>query len=156
MRYIINDFFGLIYRKLFEINDTPQKISLGLGLGVFSGIFPGTGPLAAVFLALILRANRASSLIGSPLTNTWLSWVTFILAVKIGAVIIGLNWQIVRHDWVAFFVGFHWLRLLKLSTLKLILPALLGYIIVAFCAGLAAYLACLILLTSLKKHLLKP
>jgi len=63
-------FFQLLYLKLIKINDTPQKIAFGFGLGVFSGIFPGTGPLAALFLALILRANRASALLGSLLTNT--------------------------------------------------------------------------------------
>lgn len=37
----------LIYIKLFRINDTPQKIAQGFGLGVFLGILPGTGPIAA-------------------------------------------------------------------------------------------------------------
>ena len=58
----IKNFLRFVYAKLFSINDTPNKISLGLGLGVFAGILPGTGPIAAVFLALVFRANRASGL----------------------------------------------------------------------------------------------
>ena len=73
----IREYLRLILAKLFNINDTPHKIALGLGLGVFAGILPGTGPIAAIFLALAFRANRASALLGSLLTNTWLSLVTF-------------------------------------------------------------------------------
>ena len=69
---------GFIFDKLFKINDSAEKIALGVGLEVFSGLMPGTGPTAALFLAFIFRANRAAALLGSMLTNTWLSVVTFI------------------------------------------------------------------------------
>ena len=65
-----------LFDKLFKINDTPQKIALGFGLGVFAGIFPGTGPVAAILLAYVFRANRASALFGSLFTNTWLNSVS--------------------------------------------------------------------------------
>jgi uncharacterized protein (DUF2062 family) len=94
----ISHFFRLLYIKLFKINDSPQRIALGLGLGVFLGIIPGTGPLAALFLALLFRVNRASALLGSLLTNTWLSIVTFLLAIKVGSFIMRLNWQSVYAD----------------------------------------------------------
>src|SRR3989338_6840109 len=87
-----------LYQNLFKINDTPQKIALGLGLGVFAGIFPGTGPLASLFLAFICRANRASALIGSLLTNTWLSIVTFLLAIKLGALMFGIKWEEIQNN----------------------------------------------------------
>src|SRR3989338_11447506 len=87
-----------LYLKLFKINDTPQKIALGLGLGVFAGIFPGTGPAASLFLAFIFRANRASALIGSMLTNTWLSVVTLLLAIKLGALMFGIQWEEIQNN----------------------------------------------------------
>ena len=139
-----------IYEKLFKINDTPQKIALGLGLGVFSGILPGTGPIAALFLAFILRANRASALIGCLLTNTWLSFVTFILAIKAGSAILGINWQDVRQDWNYFLREFSWLHLFKLSVLKIILPVIVGYFVIAFCLGFFAYLVTLIIIIKVK------
>lgn len=142
---------GLFYHKLFKINDTPQKIALGLGLGVFSGILPGTGPLVGLFLAFIFRANCASSLLGSLLTNTWLSFLTFFAAAKIGAATLGLNWQQVQRDWNYFLKEFHWLSLLKLSALKIILPIIAGYLEIAFCLGLFAYLAALTVLKYLRK-----
>ena len=91
--------FNLFYERLFKINDSPQKIALGLGLGVFAGILPGTGPLAALFLAFIFRANRASALLGSLATNTWISFVTFVLAIKIGSAILEVSWLDVQAGW---------------------------------------------------------
>lgn len=140
----------LLYLKLVKINDTPQKISLGFGLGVFLGIFPGTGPIAALFLALIFRVNRASALIGSLLTNTWLSFVTFLAALKIGSLILHVDWREVHQGSVNFLKNFSWLNLFKLSALKIMLPLILGYILIGFCLGILAYLISLILILNLK------
>lgn len=136
--------------KLFKINDSPQRIALGLGLGVFLGIMPGTGPIAALFLAGFLRLNRASALLGSLATNTWLSFVTFLLSLKVGSFIMGLNWQEVNNHWKVFLKNFHWLDLFKASILKAILPVIVGYIIVAFCLGLMVYLISIVILTQIK------
>lgn len=133
-------------KNLFSINDAPEKIALGFGLGVFAGIMPGTGPIASLFLAFIFRANRASALVGSLITNTWLSFVTFILAVKTGSWLTKISWQDVKASWDIFIKNFSWQALFKISVLKTILPVMLGYIVVAFCLGVAAYLTALILL----------
>ena len=136
----------LILAKLFNINDTPHKIALGLGLGVFAGILPGTGPIAAIFLALAFRANRASALLGSLLTNTWLSLVTFLLSIKVGSVIMGVDWQEAYKNWLLFLKNFRLADLFKLSILKIISPAILGYMVVAASLGLLTYLMALITL----------
>lgn len=143
-------FFKLIYVTLFRINDTPQKIALGLGMGVFLGILPGTGPIAALFLASVLRVNYASALLGSLLTNTWLSIVTILLSIKVGSAIMKLSWHGVHKDWILFLADFHWSNLLKLSILKIILPVIVGYFVVAFCLGLAVYLITVVVLTRIR------
>lgn len=143
-------FLRLAYIKLFRINDAPGKIALGLGLGVFSGIMPGMGPLAALALAFLLRSNRASALLGSLFTNTWLSFLTFFLAVKTGSFLLGIKWQVVYQNWLSFIREFEWTGLFKLSILKIILPVMLGYLTVAFLLGLAAYLAAFGLITVVK------
>jgi len=145
----VSGFLKKLYIKLFKINDTPQRIAAGLGVGVFLGILPGTGPLAALFMAWILRLNRASALLGSLLTNTWLSIVTFLLSVKVGAAIMKVNWEETREAWMLFLKDFHWLDLLKLSALNIILPVVVGYLIVAFCLGLAVYLITWIILKAI-------
>jgi uncharacterized protein (DUF2062 family) len=139
-------FLKIIYIKLFRINDTPQRVAIGFGIGVFCGIVPGMGPLASLFLAMLLRVNRASALLGSLLTNTWLSIVTFFLSIKTGAVIMNVNWQDSYNNWLLFLKDFRWLNLIKLSVLKIILPVIVGYLAVAFCTGLLAYLIILVIL----------
>lgn len=143
----IKRFFELLYIKLFKINDSPQRIALGLGLGVFSGILPGTGPLVALFLAFLLRANRASALLGSLFTNTWLSFVTFLLAIKLGSGLFGISYQQLYEDWASFLKGFNWSVLFKLSILKVILPVITGYLLIAFCLGLIVYVIALLVLS---------
>ncbi|MDD4979972.1 MAG: DUF2062 domain-containing protein [Candidatus Omnitrophica bacterium] len=144
----ISRFLKFIYIKLFRIHDTPQRIALGLGLGVFLGILPGTGPIAAICAALLFKVNRAASLLGSLLTNTWLSFVTFILSIKIGSGIMGLDWQKAHKDLIEFLKSFRAVDLLQVSTLKIIQSLLIGYFIVAFCLGALTYL---ITLTIIKK-----
>ncbi|MCX5700140.1 MAG: DUF2062 domain-containing protein [Candidatus Omnitrophica bacterium] len=140
-----------LYKKLFKFNDTPQKIALGLGIGVFTGTLPGVGPLAALFLSVIFKVNRASALAGSLITNTWLSVVTFIFSIKIGSAILGLDWHKVYDDCSVKIIGSNWSGLLKLSLLKVILPVTLGYIVISLSAGLICYLLVLLIL-KFKKH----
>lgn len=136
----------LLYLKLFRINDSPQKIALGLAVGVFLGILPGTGPIAALCAAFILRVNRASALIGSLLVNTWINILTFLLAIKIGSVIMKLDWQKVYTESISIFKNFRLVNLSKLPILKILYPALIGYLVISAIAALIAYLITLIIL----------
>jgi len=144
-------FFKAIYVKLFRINDTPQKIAIGLGLGVFLGTLPGTGPVAALLLAVILKVNKASALLGSLATNTWISIPTFILAGKMGAAATGVSYESMRSDWALFTKSFNWSNFFNLSAYKIILPILIGYFIVSLLFGLIAYLSAIIVIKSRKK-----
>jgi uncharacterized protein len=139
-----------LFAKLFYINDSAQKIALGVGIGVFSGLLPGTGPAAALFLAFIFRANRAAALLGSLLTNTWLSLVTFILAIKLGSVILKSNWQQVSLNAQGMIADFHWNKLFKLSFLDVLLPLITGYIILGLFLATVSYFLTLLLIRRLK------
>jgi len=141
----------VLYIKLVRTNDSPQKVALGFGLGVFSGILPGTGPIAAVFLASLAKANRATALLGSLITNTWLSFVTFLVSIKIGSIIMGANWQDIKEKWSFFLKHFSFTGLFKVSVLKIILPVMLGYLVVAICCGILSYTALILILNLRKK-----
>lgn len=134
---------SVLYFKLTKINDTPQRKALGFGLGVFLGVLPATGPIASLVVASFLRLNRATALLGSLLTNTWLSIVIFALSVKVGSVIMQVDWQKSSRDWVQFFQQFSFASLFKLSFFKMALPVLLGYFLVSFSIGVIVYLVAL-------------
>ncbi len=129
-----------LFAKLFKINDTPQKVALGVGLGVFAGLIPGTGPIAALFMAFVFRANRAAALFGSMFTNTWLSLATFILAIKAGSLVLKVDWQKVQQQAQVLSRDFSWAKLFKLSFLDVLLPVFTGYLIIGLFLGTLCYL----------------
>jgi uncharacterized protein len=145
-------FFKAIYLRIFRINDTPQRVALGFGLGVFVGLMPGMGPLIALILAALFKVNKAAALLGSILTNTWLSFLTILLSIKIGARIMGLEWRQVYHTWQQLLRHFHWNQLLNISILQTLLPVLTGYLILSFCLALVVYSGALIILLILKRR----
>ncbi|MDD4899204.1 MAG: DUF2062 domain-containing protein [Candidatus Omnitrophica bacterium] len=144
-------FFRYIYLKLFRIHDTPQRTALGFGLGTCLGILPGTGLIAALVMASILRLNRASALLGSLLTNTWLSFVTFFLALKTGAFVLQLDYPAIRAQCQAYLKHFHWQDIFQFSVLKILFPLIAGYMIISLVLGIITYLAALVILTYFKK-----
>jgi len=145
-------FLKLLYLKLFRIHDSPQKIALGFGVGVASGILPGTGPIVSLFLAFIFRINRAAALIGCLTTNTWLSFSTFILAIRLGSGILGIDGQQLKQEWEALLEEFRWLNLFELSVLKIALPVFIGYLFIAVLLGLLAYIILLALIQLKRKR----
>jgi len=137
---------NFIFARLFKINDSAQRIALGVGLGVFTGFLPGTGPVAAIFLAFIFRANRAAALFGSLLTNTWLSLVTFILAIKAGSVILKMDWRQVQQKAQILVQDFAWSKFFKLSFFEVLLPIITGYLIIGLILGALSYLITLFII----------
>ncbi|MDO8525619.1 MAG: DUF2062 domain-containing protein [Candidatus Omnitrophota bacterium] len=137
----VGRFLKFIYLKLVKINDSPQRIAVGLGLGVLAGVMPFAGPFVAVLLAILFKANRASAFLGGLLTNTWITVAAFFFSIKIGSLLFGIDGNIIRARWIALFKDFHLSGLFKLSALEIILPVLTGYIAIALSAALTAYLA---------------
>lgn len=131
--------FKSLYQKILGINDSPHKIAGGVGLGVFLGIFPGAGPIAAVVLATLLRVNTAAALTGSLLTNSWISVVTFALAVKVGAAVLGLQWQELSEQTKNILKDFHFKDIFDVALFKIAWPLLVGYTVIGFVLGVAAY-----------------
>ena len=138
--------------SIFKIDDSPQRIALGFGIGVFLGILPGTGPFAALALAFIFRINKAAALLGSVLTNTWLSVVTFVLALKIGAMITGVHWADIQAQAHGLMDHFSWKTLFDASLAGILKPLLIGYAVVGFLCGVLAYLAILIFLVFFRRR----
>ncbi len=147
----IANFFKLIYLKLIRIDDTPHKVAVGLGLGVFAGVMPFAGPIVAVFLAALFKANRISAFLGGLLTNTWITIVAFLFSIKLGSFIFGVDGDIIHSRWTALFKDFHISTLFKLSAFEIILPVLTGYLVIALSSACAAYCAAIIIMKFIKR-----
>ena len=124
-----------LYLKLFRINDTPLKIALGFGLGAFVGVMPGVGPVVAIMLAFLFRVNRVSALLGSILFNTWVGLVALLLAVKVGAFVMGRNYQEIYAAATGIFKDFKWEKLWDLSVHDVLLPIGVGFLIISACVA---------------------
>ena len=140
MKQAFKSWLKKVSDQLLGIQDSPHKIAFGFGLGVFLGILPGAGPVASVTLAFIFRVNKAAALAGSVLTNTWLSFVTFALAVKLGAGLTGTEWQKVSVQCQELVKNFHFKNLFDAAILQILKPLMIGYLGVGLSAGILAYL----------------
>lgn len=131
----------LQYVKLVRINDTPVKVALGMGVGVFLGIFPtfGLGMVLAFLLAWIFRFNKASAVIGSTIMNPLTTPFFWSLSCILGAVIVGGDWREILNQVKLAADTISWSNILHQETWAL-LGKLLG-------KGLYVYLAGNILLS---------
>jgi uncharacterized protein (DUF2062 family) len=145
------DFFIEQWRKIVSIDDSNQRIALGFGLGVFLGVFPGVGPLTALILAGFFKINRIAALLGVLLFNTWLTFATFILSVKLGSWAMHLDWRKEYDQAWQLLTHFKFANLFKAAILETLLPILLGYIIIAFFISFVVYLVVLGILTRVRK-----
>jgi uncharacterized protein len=141
-------------KHLFTLNDNPHDIALGFGLGVFLGVLPGTGPVAALICAQFLRVNRAAAFFGAAVTNTWFSFVVLGISAHIGARIMSINPAELTNCLQAAFKPFSFHKLSQLSFSQVIVPLFTGFLIVSVSVALLAYSAAFLALhahRSLKK-----
>ena len=120
-----------LYWKLVKINDSPLKIALGFGLGVFIGVIPAMGPVIALALAFLFRVNRASAFLGSVLFNTWFTIITLLLAIKIGAAVTGLSYNEIYEGWKGLIKDFKWEKIFQASFQDVLIPIGIGYLIIS-------------------------
>lgn len=138
-------------QKIFNIDDSPQKVAIGFGLGVFFGVMPAMGPIASVFFAAILRVNKAAALAGSILTNTWLSIPAFVSAAAIGSFITNLSYKDIMNTWSVLCKNFTWQALFTFSFYDILYPVITGYVIVSSVLAFLAYTVTLAILSSIKR-----
>ena len=130
MNQKLKSFFKNLYHQLVEINDTPHRKAGGLAVGVFTGLLPAMGPVAALVISTILRVNRAAAIVGSLLTNTWISLLTFVLAIKLGSFLTGGNWREHYGKVKELFKHFDWRNIFDPDILDILKPMVLGYLII--------------------------
>jgi len=137
-------------KNFFLIDDTPHKIAAGAALGIFLGIFPGMGIIAAVFFSSVFRFNRLAALSATLAVNTWITVVTLPLAAAVGGFIFNTNPQMLISDfqnnyqlgWKTFFQ--------ETVFLELLFPLLVGFILIAATISISFYFLLFYLLKNKK------
>jgi uncharacterized protein (DUF2062 family) len=137
--------------KLLGINDSAHRIAWGAAIGLFLGVFPGTGVLAALVMAFILRANKAAALAGALTVNTWINVVTFPIALAIGAYASGSDPAVITKEWSLATDPFIWQRFLSFLLHRAILSLLAGYTVIGLALGSVGYAATFIVITRIRR-----
>ena len=135
--------FDSFYKQFVLMNDTPQHIAIGFGIGFFLGIFPFTGVVAAVATACFFRLNKTAAVLGALLANTWLSFVVFGIAIQMTCLCLGMSGQDMQLKFANLIKNFHWIDLWDTSLLKIIGIVVLAYLIVSIILSFLAYGICL-------------
>lgn len=138
--------------ELAGIKDSTHAIAGGVGLGLFLGVFPGTGALAALAMAWLLRVNKAAALAGALLVNTWINFVAFPLALIFGSFITGTDPGFLTEAWVNLFKAFSFEKLLDVAVLKTLLALGGGFVVIGMVLGLAGYWLAHAVITRHRKH----
>jgi len=147
-------------KKLFLINDPPERIARGFAIGVFWGIMPtfGFAWIFALPVAFLLRANKISTILGTFVSNPFTAVFLYTLGYKFGTQIFqptrtNFSWNVL--DWHFFVgvwrsVGDGFLRLLTgdLSVLWAFLVEIKSWLVGSgiFAAGIAIFSYLLLLM----------
>lgn len=92
-------------KKLLSAKDSPEKIALGLAIGVFWGIVP-TFALAILFslpTAILFKANKLAAVVGTFVANPFTAAFVYTFEYKIGQFIlktapIPLSWDVLNLE----------------------------------------------------------
>ncbi len=141
--------------NLLGINDSPNKIALGFGLGLFLGVLPGTGVIAAVVCSVALRVNKAAALAGALLVNTWINIVAFPLALVVGGFVFRIDPDLLQVKWLALLADFTWNALLDTLILYAALAVFVGYLLLGLAMGIVGYVICLFAVVWTRKKIAK-
>jgi uncharacterized protein (DUF2062 family) len=147
----MNQRFEQLKAKLLGIHDSAHRIALGAGLGLFLGVLPGTGPIAAVVGAFLLRANKVAALAGALLVNTWINVVTFPLALALGSFLFGIEPKALAKDWLALTRHFTWHGFVEIGLRDTAVALFLGYTLIGLLLGAFGYAICYLVVVRARK-----
>ncbi|HUO77226.1 MAG TPA: DUF2062 domain-containing protein [Thermodesulfovibrionales bacterium] len=123
-------------RLLFEVKDTPHRISMAFALGIFIGISPlfGIHTILGISLAHLFRLNRFVTIIAVYVTNPWTIIPIYTFCTWVGAKCLGIKQILPDIDW-----GHITFSMLLKDLGPLLMPFLLGTVLIGLLASVASY-----------------
>jgi uncharacterized protein len=124
-------------RLLFEIKDTPHRISLAFALGVFIGMSPlfGIHTVLGILLASAFGLNRLATIVGVYITNPWTIVPIYTFSTWVGAKCLGINNILPDINWkhISLIALLH-------DVSPLLMPFLVGTLLTGTISSLVSYI----------------
>jgi uncharacterized protein len=134
-----------ILRRLFLLNDTPERIALAFALGVFLAFSPliGLHTLLGIILSLTFGLNRFALLLGVFVNNPWTLVPIYAAGTYLGSLIVGFPriTSLPAFKCSLLLSGKYWVHLA--SQWSFLKPLLLGSFILSMFAASLSYLIAL-------------
>jgi uncharacterized protein (DUF2062 family) len=125
---------------LLHVEDTPHRIALAFGIGVWIAFFPiwGIHTVMALAIAFAFRLSRAAMVIGAYVNNPWTMGPMYLGGTLLGCALLGVSTEgLASLDWDSGKNGF---VKTMLQTLRPYLwPFVVGNTVAGIVAGAAGY-----------------
>ena len=140
------DSFRTLLKKAFLSDDSPRQIALGAAIGIFVACSPFIGLQAwiALPIALIVRANRLSTLGFTLLANPFTMPILYTAEGLLGRYILGITHPLPSGDF-SNLPGF-----LALGT-EILMAVLVGFVVIGVVSAVITYLVTLNLAVIMKR-----
>jgi uncharacterized protein (DUF2062 family) len=135
-------------RRLFALNDTPERVARAFALGVFLAFSPllGLHAFLGLIIAFFFGLNRLALLLGVFINNPWTLVPIYTAGTFLGGLLIGFPPRpaLPSFGWQALWSGDFWLQLA--GQWHLLKPMFLGSSILSVFVAALAYVIVLHLL----------
>jgi uncharacterized protein (DUF2062 family) len=125
---------------LLQVEDTPHRIALAFGIGVWLAFFPilGIHTGLALLIAWLFRLNRAAMLVGVYVSNPWTLAPLYMAGTVLGCEIFGVSSEgLDAIDWHLHGRAFY--RALLESLRPYVWPFVVGNTLLGVAGGLLGY-----------------
>ncbi len=133
-------------KHIIMTNDSPKKIALSFGIGVFIGMSPllGLHTIMGIATAWIFNLNKFVTIAGVYVTNPWTVMPIYAFATWFGAKLLDIQEIIPDINWneASFYQIIYEMK-------SLLLPFFIGTTMVGMISGLAGYI---IIYISMSRH----
>lgn len=125
---------------LLQVDDTPHRIALAFGIGVWLAFFPilGVHTILALLIAFLFRLNRAALLVGVYVSNPWTLAPLYMAGTVVGCEIFGVSSaELTSVDWSLHGRAFY--RALFDGLRPFVWPFVVGNTVLGVVAGIVSY-----------------
>jgi uncharacterized protein (DUF2062 family) len=141
-------------RRLFALDDTPERIALAFALGVFLAFSPllGLHTFLGLILAFFFDLNRIALLLGVFVNNPWTLIPIYAAGTYLGGLLVGFPSRppLPHFDWQAVWSAGFWVQLA--GQRQILTPMLLGSSILSVLTAALSYAAALYLIRHRRAH----